>query len=61
MLCIGGGLDISVGSIMGFSSSLAALFISKNMGIWLAIILTLLAGAAVGLINGLIVTKIKVN
>lgn len=61
MLMISGGVDLSVGALMGFSSSLVALFISKNLNLWLAVILTLLAGAAVGFVNGLIVTKIKVN
>ncbi len=62
LLMISGGVDLSVGALMGFSSSLVAAFITK-LGInpALAVILTLLAGLAVGLTNGLIVTKIKVN
>ena len=61
LLMISGGVDLSVGALMGFSSSLVALLISKNFSSSAAIIITLLAGAAVGLVNGLIVTKIRVN
>jgi len=62
LLIISGGIDLSVGALMGFSSCLVAAFITK-LGInpVLAVILTLIAGTAVGFVNGLIVTKIKVN
>jgi len=62
LLIISGGIDLSVGALMGFSSSLVAALITK-LGInpALAVILTLIAGTAVGFVNGLMVTKIKVN
>ncbi|MCL4415546.1 MAG: ABC transporter permease [Actinobacteria bacterium] len=62
LLMISGGVDLSVGALMGFSSSLVAALMTK-LGInpVLAVILTLLAGIGVGFVNGLIVTKIKVN
>ncbi|MCL5073204.1 MAG: ABC transporter permease [Actinobacteria bacterium] len=62
LLMIGGGVDLSVGALMGFSSSLVAAFITKlGFNPIIAVILTLMAGAAVGLVNGVVVTKIKVN
>ena len=62
LLIISGGIDLSVGALMGFSSCLVAVFITK-LGInpVLAVILTLIAGTAIGFVNGLMVTKIKVN
>lgn len=61
MLMIGGGVDLSVGSMMGFSASFCALLIGRGFGIPLAVLVTLLAGLGVGLANGLVVTRIKVN
>jgi len=65
---ISAGIDLSVGWVMSLGSVLSALAIrdSYNMGapIWLAVILGLLAGAlggaAVGIINGTIIAKLKV-
>jgi len=61
MLLISGGVDISVGAMMGFASSLCALFMSKNTDMVISVMLTLIICSLIGLINGLIVTKIKVN
>jgi ribose transport system permease protein len=61
MLMIGGGVDLSVGALMGFSASFCALLMSRNLGIAASVIITLAVGAAVGVVNGLIVTRIKVN
>lgn len=61
MLMISGGVDLSVGSMMGLAASICALLISKNVPIVLSVLITLAAGAFVGLINGLLVTKVKLN
>ncbi|MBB3999072.1 ABC transporter permease [Aureimonas pseudogalii] len=57
-----GELDLSV----GFAASLhgilvTGLIVSNGLPIPLAILIVLCAGALIGLVNGLIVTKIKVN
>ncbi|GGE04885.1 sugar ABC transporter permease [Aureimonas endophytica] len=57
-----GELDLSV----GFAASLhgilvTGLIVSSGLPIPLAILIVLCAGALIGLVNGLIVTKIKVN
>jgi ribose transport system permease protein len=57
-----GELDLSI----GFAASLhgilvTGLIVGNNLPIPVAILIVLAAGALVGLINGLIVTKIKVN
>ncbi|MGN6486528.1 MAG: ABC transporter permease, partial [Devosia sp.] len=56
-----GGIDLSVGSILGMSAILLGV-LWKNVGLplELAIALTLLVGAAAGLLNGLIITRFRV-
>lgn len=57
---ITGGIDLSVGSILGFGGILCAQLLKTGIGIPLSIIISLIAGAAVGAVNGLCVTKLKV-
>ncbi len=62
MAVIVGELDLSI----GFAASLhgilvTGLIVSNELPIPVAIIIVLAAGALIGLINGLVVTKIKVN
>ena len=56
-----GGIDLSVGSILGFSGAIAASLISGGTNIWLALLAALVIGAIGGIINGLIITKGKVQ
>jgi len=58
---ITGGIDLSVGSILGMSAILLGV-LWQNVGLPLeaAIALTLLVGAAGGLLNGLIITRFGV-
>ncbi|HUO45300.1 MAG TPA: ribose ABC transporter permease [Acidimicrobiia bacterium] len=51
------GIDLSVGSIVGFAAIAAAAMMSSGLAWPLAIPLALLAGALVGAINGLGITK----
>ena len=53
-----GGIDLSVGGLMSFVSVVFIVAV-KAIGIW-AFPVCLLAGAIVGLINGLILTRIKI-
>ncbi|WP_409300061.1 ABC transporter permease subunit [Peribacillus sp. SCS-155] len=55
-----GGIDLSVGSILALSSALTAGLLSNGMDPILAISVGLLAGALMGLANGLIIAKGKV-
>lgn len=57
---IGGGFDLSVGSVVALSGSLAALIMVKY-GVVIGIGGGLLAGMTVGLINGLLVSKLDVS
>lgn len=57
---ITGGLDLSLGSIAAFSTCAAAFLITQDY-ILLGIVVCLLIGAGLGLLNGLLITKAKVN
>ncbi len=60
-LLIAGELDLSVGSSYGFLGIvLAWLMVRQNVGLAPAIALTLLAGLAVGAINGLFTTRFRI-
>ena len=56
-----GGLDISIGSILGFTAVNVVLFHSVGMPAWLVVICSLVVGLALGSVNGLIITKIGIN
>lgn len=61
-LLISGGIDLSVGSVVGFTGIVAALLIKKaGMPLVLAIIITLVLGALIGLFNGFMVAKVGIN
>ncbi|WLR51358.1 ribose ABC transporter permease [Bacillus tianshenii] len=55
-----GGIDLSVGSILALGAALTAGMLAAGMDPTLAMLLGLLAGAAMGAVNGLIITKGKV-
>jgi ribose transport system permease protein len=55
-----GGIDLSVGSILALSSAYTAGLLTNGTDPILAILVGLLAGTAMGAINGLIITKGKV-
>ena len=50
LLCIltGGNIDLSVGSVVCFVGALGAVFMAKGMNMWLAVLLMLLIGLAIG-------------
>jgi len=45
---ITGGIDLSVGAVVGFSSVIVAWLLQAGVPVWLAILLTLLLGMAIG-------------
>lgn len=57
-----GGFDLSVGSILSLTTCVIAVTISKNnMPVWLAIVIALVIGCLCGVINGLLITKLKIQ
>ena len=61
LLLISGGLDLSVGSILGFTGVVTGLALQAGVPTFLAILIGLLAALSVGLINGLLVAKMNIN
>jgi ribose transport system permease protein len=62
ILLISGGLDLSVGSTMAFTGVVTGLaLMSLKLPPVAAIFLGLLAALGVGLVNGLLVAKLKIN
>jgi ribose transport system permease protein len=57
---IAGNFDLSLGSIFVLSEVLAA-YAAVHLGVWWAFPVAILSGVAMGLINGLLVTKLRVN
>lgn len=60
LLIASGAFDLSVGSILGWTSAVTASLI-PTIGVWPAVGVGLLAASAVGLVNGLVVTKLGIN
>ncbi|MCG3164078.1 MAG: hypothetical protein JMDDDDMK_05550 [Acidobacteria bacterium] len=58
---ITGGFDLSVGSTLALGGYVASVAVLGGYSAATAIALGLLSGAIVGVINGLIITKVKVN
>jgi len=57
-----GAFDLSIGATLGFGSIVVAwLLVQRGIPMVPAIALTILAGAAVGLINGLLIVKARID
>ena len=56
-----GGIDLSLGTVM-ITSALAGgwLYQNYNFPIWVALIVTILVGTLFGLINGILISKLKI-
>lgn len=49
---ITGGIDLSVGAVVGFTTVITAMLINAGFSVWIAVILTLLVGVAIGVFHG---------
>jgi ribose transport system permease protein len=56
---ITGGIDLSIGSVVALSGTIAVMAANAGVPIWLSMIIGLLVGVVCGLLNGLMITKIK--
>jgi ribose transport system permease protein len=61
ILLVSGGFDLSVGSVLALASTACALLMTAGYPVSVAVIGTLLLGAAVGFGNGLLVTGLSIN
>jgi ribose transport system permease protein len=55
-----GGIDLSVGSVLGFSGAITGLCIAHGVSVPVGILAGLGMGAGLGFINGLIITRLKI-
>lgn len=66
-----GGIDLSVGSIVGLAGMVAGALINEGLvlpmfgivvyfNVWIVLVITLIVGMIVGLINGIIITRFNV-
>lgn len=61
MVILLGGIDLSVGSIVGISGIVVALLMSYGVNMWVAILLTvLLTGILIGVWNGFLIAHYKI-
>jgi ribose/xylose/arabinose/galactoside ABC-type transport system permease subunit len=61
LVIICGEIDLSVGAMYGFASNLLAVtWVLGGISIYLSLILTLVAGAAIGACNGILTTKARI-
>jgi ribose transport system permease protein len=60
IIIISGGIDLSVGSAIALTGVIAALGLSAGWPVTLALGAGILVGGAVGLVNGLAITRLKV-
>lgn len=58
---ISGGFDLSVGGIVPLGSVTFALLVNSHHGVLVSLILALAFGAALGLVNGLLIEKARIN
>lgn len=56
-----GGIDLSVGSTLAFSGAIAAMLIGKGINPMIAVLAALAIGTAIGMLNGVIIAKGKLQ
>ncbi len=61
MIIVSGGIDLSVGSIIAFTSVVGALLIQKGWGPVPALVAMVLSGGAIGLLNGAAIAGLRMT
>lgn len=61
ILLASGSFDLSVGSVMALSSTVVAMLLLGGMSIPLAVLCGIILGAAVGFVNGILITGLGIN
>jgi ribose transport system permease protein len=57
-----GAFDLAIGTELGFGAIFVGwLLVDKGVGLVPAIVLTLLAGAVIGLVNGILITRVRID
>jgi ribose transport system permease protein len=52
------GIDLSVGAVVGFTSVIIAWLLTHGFAIWIAVIITLAVGLAIGIFHGFGITRL---
>jgi len=60
LLMIAGEFDLSVGSVLALSGVLVIFMINAGVPSWLAVVVMLIGGGAIGLLQGLVVVKVGI-
>ena len=60
-LIVSGGIDVSVGSVVALTTVLVGKLLATGMPSWLVVLISTIAGTAVGVLNGFIVVQLGVN
>jgi ribose transport system permease protein len=58
---ITGGFDLSVGGIVPLGSVAFAILVNNGFGVWASLLFLVLAAGGVGLVNGLLIAKARIN
>lgn len=61
IIIISGGIDLSVGSVMGFSAIVVTLLLKAGFGSQLSVILTLVISGSIGFLNGFLINRLKAH
>lgn len=61
IVMVGGGIDLSVGTVAGLSAGTTMLAVVLGAPTWLSVIVGLATGVAFGLFNGLLITIFRIN
>ena len=59
-IIITGGIDLSVGSMIGLSGMICAILVKAGIDPWLAVPCTMASGAVLGLLTGFIINEIEI-
>jgi ribose transport system permease protein len=61
VLIIAGEIDISIGSVMAVTSVVIGSLVGHGLNVWVAVAISLVLAAGIGLINGALTVLLKVN
>lgn len=56
-----GGIDLSVGSVLGLCGGITGWLMMSGINMWIAILAGLILGALIGAFNGFIITKLNIS
>ncbi len=61
LVIIAGGIDLSMGSVVGLAAVVLALLLEKHVSPWLAVGIVLAGTPLIGLFHGLLITKLRLQ